>query len=80
MVPQVVCCSPPSPPPKKSQVSPLLRQLDGGPAGESPGSALLHVGGDLVLVFVSQEEEGEAHGGEVEPLQQTGQKLHPAQR
>ena len=35
----------------------LLRQLDGGSPGEGPGSLLLHLGGDLLLVLIAQEEE-----------------------
>lgn len=48
----------------------LLCQLDGGSSGKGPGRPFLHICGNLLLVLVAQEEEGESHGGEVELLQQ----------
>lgn len=51
---------------------PLLCQLDGGSSGKGPGRLFLHIGRNLLLVLVAQEEERETHGGEVKLLQEPG--------
>lgn len=56
------------------QVQPrLLCELQRGGPGEGPGRPLLEVQWDVAGALVAQQVVGEAHGGEVDLLQQTGQ-------
>lgn len=49
----------------------LLCEFKGGCSGKGPGGSISYVCGNLLLVLVAQEEEREAHGREVELLQQS---------
>lgn len=50
----------------------VLRELQRGGAREGPRRPLLDVGGDVGGLLVAQQVVAEAHGGEVDLLQQTG--------
>lgn len=50
----------------------LLCELQRGGPGEGPGRPLLEVQRDVAGALVAQQVVGEAHGGEVDLLQQTG--------
>lgn len=50
----------------------LLCELQRGGPGEGPGRPLMEVQWDVAGALVAQQVVGEAHGGEVDPLQQTG--------
>lgn len=50
----------------------LLCELERGGPGEGPGRPLLEVQWDVAGALEAQQVVGEAHGGEVDLLQQTG--------
>lgn len=53
----------------------LLCELDGGSAWKGPGCPLANVRRDLFFIFIAQEVKREAHGGEIEFLQQAMKQI-----
>lgn len=53
----------------------LLCEFDGGSAWESPRCPLTDVSWDFFFIFITQEVEREAHGGEINFLQQAVEQI-----
>lgn len=54
----------------------VLRELDGGSAWEGPRRPLANVSRDFLFIFITQEVEREAHGREIEFLQQAVKQMN----